>query len=78
MTRIESYQDLRVWQMGMEVAQGCYELTRMFPKDELFGMTSQIRRASVSVPPISPKVTDVTAAASMFSFCVSPRGALRN
>jgi four helix bundle protein len=50
MSRIESYKDLRVWQMGVEVVQGCYELTKRFPKDELFGMTSQIRRASVSVP----------------------------
>lgn len=50
MGRIDSYKDLRVWQMGLEVVQECYELTRKFPKEELFGMTSQIRRASVSVP----------------------------
>ena len=50
MGRIDSYKDLRVWQMGVEVVQECYELTRKFPKEELFGMTSQIRRASVSVP----------------------------
>ncbi len=50
MSRIESYKDLRVWQMGVEVVQGCYELTKRFPKEELFGMTSQIRRASVSIP----------------------------
>jgi len=46
---IRSYRDLRVWREAMDLAEGCYRLTRAFPKDELFGMTSQIRRASVGV-----------------------------
>jgi four helix bundle protein len=48
--RIRSYRDLQVWQLGMDLAEACYLLTRRFPKDELFGMTSQIRRAASSVP----------------------------
>src|SRR5208282_4121687 len=48
--RIRSYRDLRVWQEGMDLAEACYRLTKRFPKDELFGMTSQIRRAACSVP----------------------------
>jgi four helix bundle protein len=47
---IQSYQDLRVWQDAMELAEGCYRLTAAFPRDELFGMTSQIRRACASIP----------------------------
>lgn len=47
---IRSYQDLQVWQQGMNLAEACYQLTRTFPKDELYGMTSQIRRASASIP----------------------------
>ncbi|NEU73105.1 four helix bundle protein [Hassallia byssoidea VB512170] len=47
---IRSYQDLQVWQEGMNLAEACYQLTRTFPKDELYGMTSQIRRASASIP----------------------------
>ena len=47
---ITSYQDLRIWQQGMAVAEQCYHLTRSFPKAELFGMTSQIRRAAASIP----------------------------
>ncbi len=47
---IRSYRDLRVWQEAMSVAEGCYRLTRQFPKEELYGMTSQIRRAAASVP----------------------------
>ena len=47
-TNIKSYRDLLVWQMAMDLAVLCYALTRGFPKDELFGMTSQIRRATAS------------------------------
>ena len=47
--KIRSYRDLRVWQEAMTLAETCYRLTKRFPKDELFGMTSQIRRAASSV-----------------------------
>ncbi|KAB2866224.1 MAG: four helix bundle protein [Bauldia sp.] len=46
---IRSYRDLRVWREAMDLAEGCYRLTNTFPREELFGMTSQIRRASVSI-----------------------------
>jgi four helix bundle protein len=45
-----SYRDLKVWQEGMALAKTCYTLTSRFPSEELFGLTSQIRRASVSIP----------------------------
>lgn len=48
--QVDSYQDLIVWQKGMDLAERCYRVTKGFPKDELFGMTSQIRRASASIP----------------------------
>jgi four helix bundle protein len=47
---IRSYQDLKVWQEGMNLAEVCYELTMTFPKEELYGMTSQIHRSSASIP----------------------------
>jgi four helix bundle protein len=47
---INSYRDLRVWQDAMTLAESCYRLTRQFPRDELFGLTSQMRRAAASVP----------------------------
>lgn len=47
---VQSCRDLRVWQYAMDLAEACYLLTRPFPRDELFGLTSQIRRASASVP----------------------------
>jgi four helix bundle protein len=50
MPDIRSYRDLRVWQEAMDLAVSCYRLTSGFPRSEMFGMTSQIRRASSSVP----------------------------
>lgn len=46
---IESYQDLVVWQRAMQMTVSVYQLTRQLPKDEMFGLTSQMRRAAVSV-----------------------------
>lgn len=47
---IQTYRDLRVWQLGMDLTVRVYEATREFPKEELYGLTSQIRRASTSIP----------------------------
>ncbi|MCO5131101.1 MAG: four helix bundle protein [Xanthobacteraceae bacterium] len=46
---ISSYRDLKVWQKAMTIAEQVYRLTSCFPKDEIYGMTSQIRRAAVSI-----------------------------
>jgi len=48
--RIRDYRDLIVWQEAMEIAEQVYLLTRSFPKDEAFGMTSQLRRCAASIP----------------------------
>ena len=47
---IQSYQELEVWQRGMELAERIYQLTKAFPVQEQYGMTSQMRRAAVSIP----------------------------
>jgi four helix bundle protein len=47
---IKSYRDLRVWQDSMTLAAECYRLTRSLPKEEMFGLTSQIRRSAASIP----------------------------
>jgi four helix bundle protein len=49
-SRIRSYRDLKVWQLGMEIVEAVYQLSSSYPKDETYGLTSQIRRAAVSVP----------------------------
>lgn len=47
---VKSCRDLKVWQTGMEVSQAVYKATERFPKSELFGLVSQMRRAAVSIP----------------------------
>jgi four helix bundle protein len=47
---LRSYRDLIVWQKSMALAATCYFKTRDFPRSEIYGMTSQIRRAAASVP----------------------------
>ena len=49
-TKTRSYRDLVVWQKGIELAKLIYPLSARFPAEEKFGLTSQIRRACVSVP----------------------------
>jgi four helix bundle protein len=44
------YRDLLAWQLGMELVREIYRLTDKFPRYELFGLISQLRRAAVSVP----------------------------
>ncbi|WP_109576005.1 four helix bundle protein [Aminobacter sp. AP02] len=46
---INSYKDLVVWQVSVELAVNCYSATKVFPTNEAFGMTAQIRRASTSI-----------------------------
>ena len=48
--KIESYRDLIVWQQAIELAVAVYGTTRVWPKEELYGLTSQARRAATSVP----------------------------
>jgi four helix bundle protein len=48
--KIRSYKDLGVWQKSVDLADRCYIATRAFPTEERFGLSSQIRRAAVSIP----------------------------
>ena len=48
--KILSYRDLEVWENGVKLAKDIYRLTETFPNHELYSLTSQLRRASVSVP----------------------------
>jgi four helix bundle protein len=45
----QDFQDLTVWQRAMELSEAVYNLTKSFPKEEIYGLTSQLRRASVSI-----------------------------
>ncbi len=47
---MHDYKKLRIWQQSLELVKEIYKLTRNFPSEEKFGLTSQIRRSAVSVP----------------------------
>lgn len=47
---ITSYKDLNVWQRSIELVIEIYRLTKLYPREEIYGITSQTRRAAVSIP----------------------------
>ena len=49
-SEIKSYRDLIVWQKSMDLVTSIYELTAVFPKSEMYGLTSQMRRSAISIP----------------------------
>ncbi|WP_250125710.1 four helix bundle protein [Chroococcidiopsis sp. CCMEE 29] len=48
--KVSSFRDLRIWQVGMELAVEVYHLTQKFPKQEIYGLSCQIQRAVISIP----------------------------
>ena len=49
-TKIKSFKDLKIWKGGMNLVEDVYKSTRTFPKEEMYGLTSQLRRSAVSIP----------------------------
>ena len=47
---IKEFKDLRIWQKGIEIVSDIYITTKKFPKEELYSLTSQIRRSAISIP----------------------------
>ena len=50
MSAVKDYRDLIVWQKAMDLVEVIYHTTAAFPKEEIYGLTSQLRRAAVSIP----------------------------
>ena len=50
MGEIKSYKDLLIWQKGIKIVCLVYPLVKSFPQEELYALTSQIKRASISIP----------------------------
>jgi hypothetical protein len=50
MDKIKSFKELRMWQKGIEIVKDVYTLTREFPKEEIYGLTAQMRRLAISIP----------------------------
>ena len=47
---LKSYRDLEVWNKAIDLVVECYQITKEFPRSEVYGLTSQLRRAAVSIP----------------------------
>ncbi len=48
--KVKDYRELKVWQKGIEIVDRIYRVTERFPKSEVYGLSSQMRRAAVSIP----------------------------
>ena len=50
MSEIKSYKDLLIWNKGILIVEIIYELVKTFPQEEIYALSSQLKRASVSIP----------------------------
>lgn len=50
MSEIKSYKDLLIWKKGILIVEIVYELVKTFPQEEIYALSSQLKRASVSIP----------------------------
>jgi four helix bundle protein len=48
--KIKNFRDLKIWQRGVRLVEDIYQTTKNFPKEEVYGLTGQLRRAAVSIP----------------------------
>jgi four helix bundle protein len=47
---VQSFRDLQVWQRSMQMTVAIYRMTQQFPREEIYGITSQMRRSAISIP----------------------------
>jgi four helix bundle protein len=73
---IKSHRDLIVWQRSMDLVTAVYKLTEEFPKSELYGLTSQIRRCAASVPANIAEGQGRRLAGEFLQFLGNARGSL--
>ena len=71
-----SYQDLKVWQKSVALAKFVYEVTKLFPADEKFGLIQQIRRCTVSVASNISEGSSRNTNKEFANFLVIARGSL--
>jgi four helix bundle protein len=76
MPELSTFHDLRVWQEAMRLTEEIYRATAEFPKHELYGLTSQMRRAAVSVPSNITEGKGHRSAPDFIRFLLHARGSL--
>ena len=74
--KVRSYRDLLVWQKAMDLAAETYVVSRSWPKEEIYGLTSQARRASASIPANIAEGYGRQSTASYVQFLKVSRGSL--
>ena len=74
---VRSYRDLLVWQRGMDLAVEVYRLSRPWPKEEAYGLTSQARRAAAAIPANIAEGYGRQSTASYAQFLKIARGSLK-
>lgn len=76
-TMTRSFRGLLVWRQAMCLARNCYTLTRSLPREERYGLTSQIRRAAISVPANIAEGNGRSTRGAYISFLRIAQGSLR-
>ncbi len=71
-----AHEDLDAWKLGMDVVDAVYEMTARFPKAELFTLTSQMRRAAISIPTNIAEGAAKESAKDTLRFLIIARGSL--
>ena len=77
MAEIRSYRDLIAWQKAMDLSAAVYEVTRDWPREELYGLTSQARRAAVSIAANIAEGYGRESSGAYLNFLRIARGSLR-
>ena len=77
MGEIRCYRDLKVWQEAMGLAEDCYRFSTGFPREELYGLVSQIRHAAVSIPANIAEGYGRNSPGSYVSFLHNAQGSLK-
>ena len=72
-----NYRDLIVWQCALQFTFAIYEATKRFPKDEIFTLTSQMRRGAISIPSNIAEGQGRGSDAELIRFCRISHGSLR-
>lgn len=76
MGKIKSFQDLNIWKEAHQLALEIYKITRNFPKEEVYSLTSQLKRASISIPGNIAEGMGRNTTKELLSFLYNARGSL--
>ena len=74
MEKIKSFKELRMWQKGIEIVKDIYMLTSKFPKEEIYGLTAQMRRSAISIPSNIAEGFERGSTAELLAFLYISRG----